>query len=143
MLCTRKSDGRDRADPRVQYMTGTSASHTSGNAFGQRAGSPDQSCVVGAWGTSKSPEGLRQRGTTRAANIFPQVIAIFKRYVRCMVMSALLPKADIRSRCWMSASLIGRLGSSAFRLPSLRCRCRSRALASLRNRHQGPCMGRF
>ena len=38
----------------------------------------------------------------------------------------------------MSASLIGRSGSSAFRLPSLRCRCRSRALASLRNRHQGP-----
>src|SRR4029453_94487 len=39
----------------------------------------------------------------------------------------------------MSASLIGRFGSSAFRL-STPCsvRCRSRALASLRNRRQGP-----
>ena len=37
-----------------------------------------------------------------------------------------------------SASLIGRFGSSAFRLSTLRCRRRSRARASLRNRHQGP-----
>ena len=36
----------------------------------------------------------------------------------------------------MSASLIGHLGSSAFRLPSLRCGCRSRARASLRNWRQ-------
>jgi hypothetical protein len=39
------------------------------------------------------------------------------------------------------ASLIGQLRSSTFRLsgfPPLQCRCRSRALASLRNRHQGP-----
>src|SRR5262245_13207863 len=35
----------------------------------------------------------------------------------------------------MSASLIGRLGSSAFRLSTGRCRCRSRARASLRNRY--------
>ena len=39
----------------------------------------------------------------------------------------------------MSASLIGRLGSSTFRLyPPLQCRCLSRARASLRNRHLGP-----
>jgi hypothetical protein len=38
----------------------------------------------------------------------------------------------------MSASLIGRLGSSTFRPSPLQCRCRSRARASLRNRHQGP-----
>src|SRR4029078_9627635 len=38
----------------------------------------------------------------------------------------------------MSASLIGRLGSSVFRHPPLRCRCHTRARASLRNRHQGP-----
>src|SRR5471032_1136818 len=39
----------------------------------------------------------------------------------------------------MSASLIGRLGSSAFRLSTTpQCRCRSRARASLRNRRQGP-----
>src|SRR5471030_2432939 len=39
----------------------------------------------------------------------------------------------------MSASLIGRFGSSAIRLSATtRCRCRSRARASLRNRHQGP-----
>ena len=37
----------------------------------------------------------------------------------------------------MSASLIGRFGSSAFKLSTLQCRCRSRARASLRNRHQG------
>src|SRR5579862_963249 len=37
----------------------------------------------------------------------------------------------------MSASLIGRLGSSTFRLSTTQCRCRSRARASLRNRHQG------
>ena len=40
-----------------------------------------------------------------------------------------------------SASLIGRLRSSAFRLSPPQCRCRSRARASLRNRHQRPCMG--
>src|SRR5476649_556129 len=39
----------------------------------------------------------------------------------------------------MSASLIGRFGSSAFRLSTTtQCRCRSRARASLRNRRQGP-----
>src|SRR6476619_6428096 len=38
-----------------------------------------------------------------------------------------------------SASLIGHLGSSTFRLPPPpQCRRRSRARASLRNRHQGP-----
>ena len=34
-----------------------------------------------------------------------------------------------------SASLIGRLGSSAFRLSTVACRCRSRARAPLRNWH--------
>src|SRR5450631_1855835 len=45
----------------------------------------------------------------------------------------------------MSASLIGRFESSAFTInyylsdyPPLQCRYRSRARASLRNRHQGP-----
>jgi transposase InsO family protein len=37
----------------------------------------------------------------------------------------------------MSASLIGHSGSSTFSYPPLQCRCRLRALASLRNRHQG------
>jgi hypothetical protein len=65
-----------------------------------------------------------------------------------------------RSRChkcseFTSASLIGRLGSSTFRLsaaavsmslsdyPPLQCRCHSRARASLRNRHQGPSIMGF
>src|SRR4029077_4392055 len=43
----------------------------------------------------------------------------------------------------MSASLIGRLGSSAFRLSTVQCRCRSRARASLRNRHLGPSIMGF
>ena len=43
----------------------------------------------------------------------------------------------------MSASLIGRLRSSAFRLSPPQCRCRSRARASLRNRHQGPSIMGF
>ena len=46
----------------------------------------------------------------------------------------------------MSASLIGHSGSSAFRLSDyspLQCRCRSRARASLRNRHQGPSIMGF
>src|SRR5664279_2078640 len=43
----------------------------------------------------------------------------------------------------MSASLIGRLGSSAFRLSTSQYRCRSRARASLRNRHQGPSIMGF
>jgi hypothetical protein len=42
-----------------------------------------------------------------------------------------------------SASLIGRSGSSAFRLSTPQCRCRSRARASLRNRHQGPSIMGF
>ena len=43
----------------------------------------------------------------------------------------------------MSASLIGRFGSSAFRLSTVQCRCRSRARASLRNRRQGPSIMGF
>src|SRR5262249_45878077 len=44
----------------------------------------------------------------------------------------------------MSASLIGRLGSSTFRaIHQLQRRCRSRARASLRTRHQGPSIMGF
>src|SRR5262249_31514289 len=42
-----------------------------------------------------------------------------------------------------TASLIGRLGQALSGYPPLQCRCRSRARASLRTRHQGPCMGLF
>jgi len=38
----------------------------------------------------------------------------------------------------MSASLIGHSGQALSDYPPLQCRCRSRARASLRNRHQGP-----
>ena len=38
----------------------------------------------------------------------------------------------------MSLLSNGRSGSSAFRLSTIQCRCRLRARASLRNRHQGP-----
>lgn len=38
----------------------------------------------------------------------------------------------------MSASLIGRQGQALSDYPPLECRCRSRARASLRTRHQGP-----
>src|SRR5262252_8186300 len=37
----------------------------------------------------------------------------------------------------MTASLIGRLGQALLGYPPLQCRCRSRARASLRTRHQG------
>ena len=47
---------------------------------------------------------------------------------------------DVRSSV---ASLIGRLGSSTFRLSTAACRCCSRARASLRNRHQGPSIMGF
>src|SRR5262245_40643572 len=43
----------------------------------------------------------------------------------------------------MSASLIGRLGSSASDYPPRQCECRSRARASLRNWHQGPSIMGF
>src|SRR5246127_1913177 len=43
----------------------------------------------------------------------------------------------------MSASLIGRLGQALSDCPPLQCRCRSRARASLRNRHQGPSIMGF
>src|SRR5262245_35913384 len=44
----------------------------------------------------------------------------------------------------MSASLIGRSGSSALSdYPPPQCQCRSRARASLRNRHQGPSIMGF
>src|SRR5262249_43836808 len=39
---------------------------------------------------------------------------------------------------YLSASLIGRLGQALSGYPPLQCRCRSRARASLRTRHQGP-----
>ena len=43
----------------------------------------------------------------------------------------------------MSASLIGRLGQALSGYLPLQCRCRSRARASLRNRHQGPSIMGF
>src|ERR1700681_4092986 len=43
----------------------------------------------------------------------------------------------------MSASLIGRLGSSAFRLPTTAVSMSPRARASLRNRHLGPSIMGF
>ena len=55
----------------------------------------------------------------------------------------LRPEGDQRIVCVMSASLIGRLGSSAFRPSTGRCRRRSQARASLRNRHQGPSIMGF
>jgi hypothetical protein len=42
-----------------------------------------------------------------------------------------------------SASLIGRLGQALSGYPPLQCRCRSRARASLRNRHEGPSIMGF
>src|SRR5947207_13816513 len=44
----------------------------------------------------------------------------------------------LRCRTNLVASLIGRLRSSTSDCPPLQRRCRSRARASLRNRHQGP-----
>src|SRR5204863_5927052 len=41
------------------------------------------------------------------------------------------------------ASLIGRLGQALSGYPPLQCRCRSRARASLRTRHQGPSIMGF
>src|SRR6516164_474573 len=43
----------------------------------------------------------------------------------------------------MSASLIGRLGQALSGYPPRQCRCRSRARASLRTRHQGPSIMGF
>ena len=42
-----------------------------------------------------------------------------------------------------AASLIGRWGQALSGHPRLQCRCRSRARASLRNRHQGPSIMGF
>src|SRR3974390_559482 len=50
-------------------------------------------------------------------------------------------KQTSQKRECMSSSLIGRSGSSAFRLSSTQCH--SRARASLRNRHQGPSIMGF
>src|SRR5262249_30182248 len=53
-------------------------------------------------------------------------------------------KAVLFAALHMSASLIGRLGSSTFRaIHQLQHRCRSRARASLRTRHQGPSIMGF
>ena len=46
-------------------------------------------------------------------------------------------------RLLTAASLIGRLGQALSGYPPLQCRCRSRALASLRTRHQGPSIMGF
>src|SRR5215469_6366779 len=54
------------------------------------------------------------------------------------LMSANGTKRTCSSRPSMSASLIGRQGQALSDYPPLQCRCRSRARASLRNRHQGP-----
>src|SRR6266487_2651402 len=50
------------------------------------------------------------------------------------------PSTDVRST---AASLIGRQGQALSDYPRLRCQCRSRALASLRTRHQGPSIMGF
>ena len=50
------------------------------------------------------------------------------------------PSTDVRST---AASLIGRQGQALSGHPPLRCQCRSRALASLRTRHQGPSIMGF
>src|SRR2546430_3263139 len=47
---------------------------------------------------------------------------------------------DVR---YTAASLIGRGGQALSGHPPLRCQCRSRALASLRTRHQGPSIMGF
>src|SRR5262249_49316347 len=64
-----------------------------------------------------------------------------------MAISAFL---DVRCRApslimmpGMSASLIGRLGQALSGYPPVQCRCRSRARASLRSRHQGPSIMGF
>src|SRR3984893_12747903 len=49
----------------------------------------------------------------------------------------------IRRRGGTISSLIGHLVSSTSDYPPLQCRCRSRARASLRNRHQGPSIMGF
>src|SRR5262249_29833854 len=47
-------------------------------------------------------------------------------------------KRTSRHVSYLSASLIGRLGQALSDYPPVQCRCRSRARASLRTRHQGP-----
>ena len=59
-----------------------------------------------------------------------------RRRVRCRLVARCVIS---QRRNHLVASLIGRLGSSAFKLSTTnKCRCHSRARASLRNRHQGP-----
>src|SRR5262249_62319279 len=53
------------------------------------------------------------------------------------------PRKRVPSYAFMSASLIGRLGQALSGYPPLQCRCRSRARASLRTRHQGPSIMGF
>ena len=50
--------------------------------------------------------------------------------------------ASLRRTDWL-ASLIGRLGQALSGYPPAQCRCRSRARASLRTRHQGPSIMGF
>src|SRR5262249_6915947 len=50
--------------------------------------------------------------------------------------------ASLRRTDWV-ASLIGRLGQALSGYPPPQCRCRSRARASLRTRHQGPSIMGF
>src|SRR5262249_36627673 len=50
--------------------------------------------------------------------------------------------ASLRRTDWL-ASLIGRLGQALSDYPPPQCRCRSRARASLRTRHQGPSIMGF
>ena len=54
------------------------------------------------------------------------------------VMTRLALSGHIEASVRLSASLIGRLGQALSGYPPLQCRCRSRARASLRTRHQVP-----
>jgi hypothetical protein len=89
---------------------------------------------------AKTSEATIQRGAAASAYEIQNSMRIITRYG----MSERGRGSRPARQNAMSASLIGWLGSSAFGYPPpLRCRCRSRAGASLRNRRQGPSIMGF
>ena len=106
---------------------------------------------------SERPRGRRRAFLVPSHFICCGALSLYGRNAKCRNVhfksAALIGRLGASTFRLSTASLIGRLGASTFRLstasligrlgqalsgyPPLQCRCRSRARASLRNRHQG------
>ena len=93
---------------------------------------PDHQCPARGRGPQRCMDAYKVR-TRRDSGTAARWFLI--RFLECVLINAGIGR--------MSASLIGRLGQALSGYPATPVRCRSRARASLRTRHQGPSIMGF